>query len=268
VLACSFNNNDARDDTTNGINGVLTGVDVGKGKNGAALWFHTVAPVVAGGSTNESQTAASKSPLPAEQGDFSRGGQLSSGAGASTNGNASPGGTTVGRSNAQGNDPDGYSQGVSSIARPNTAARDAAITNADFSAFGGPGVQRGPDTYVKYDWNTYVPVSTTALSMSGTNLIVAGTPDLANEEDLFERLTKKDPAVQKDIDEQEASLEGRRGALVKIINKSSGEVARDFTLDSAPVWDGVSVAQGRIFIVTADGKIRCYGQPPKPPVLP
>jgi hypothetical protein len=104
--------------------------------------------------------------------------------------------------------------------------------------------------------------------MSGTNLIVAGTPDLANEEDLFERLTKKDPAVQKDIDEQEASLEGKRGALVKIINKSSGQVARDFTLDSAPVWDGVSVAQGRIFIVTADGKIRCYGQPPKPPVLP
>ena len=126
------------------------------------------------------------------------------------------------------------------------------------SAFGGPSAQRGPDTYVKYDWNTYVPVSTKALSMSGTNLIVAGPPDLANEENLFERLTKKDPTVQKDIDEQEASLSGKRGALVKIVNKSSGEVARDFTLDSPPVWDGVSVAQGRIFVVTADGKIRCY----------
>jgi outer membrane protein assembly factor BamB len=279
VLACSFNNNDARDDTTNGINGVLTGVDVGKGKNGAALWFHAAAPVVAGGSTNESQTAVSKAALPAEQGDLNRAGQLSSGAGANsnaaiiggnaqTNGNAASGGATVARANPQGNDPDGYSQGVRSITRTNATVSGAGITNADFSAFGGPGVQRGPDTYVKYDWNTYVPVSTKALSMSGTNLIVAGPPDLANEENLFERLTKKDPTVQKDIDEQEASLSGKRGALVKIVNKSSGEVARDFTLDSPPVWDGVSVAQGRIFIVTADGKIRCYGQPPKPPVLP
>ena len=51
-------------------------------------------------------------------------------------------------------------------------------------------------------------------------------------------------------------------------DSTNGQVSRDFSLDSPPVWDGVSVAQGRIFIVTADGKIRCYGQPPKPPVLP
>ena len=266
VLACSFNNNDARDDSTNGINGVLTGVDVGKGKNGAALWFHAAAPVLAGGSTNESPSAASKAPLPAEQGDFARSGQLSTGT--STNGNSPLGAVAVARANAPGNDPDGYSQGVRKVARTNAPAGGAGLTNLDLSAFGGPGAQRGPDTYVKYDWNTYVPVSTKALSMSGTNLIVAGPPDLANEENLFERLTKKDPTVQKEIDEQEASLSVKRGALVKIINKGSGEVARDFSLDNPPVWDGVSVAQGRIFVVTADGKIHCYGQPPKPPVLP
>jgi outer membrane protein assembly factor BamB len=280
VLACSFNNNDARDDTTNAINGVLTGVDVAKGKNGAALWFHTVTPEVAVGSTNEAQTLASKTPLPAEQGDLNRNGALSAQAGRGTNQTAGLGvasglASATGNSNgatgavtnaaaARGNDPDGYTQGVRSLARRNGTG----ATNADQSAFGGPSAQRGPDTYVKYDWNTYVPVSTKALSMSGTNLIVAGPPDLANEENLFERLTKKDPTVAKDIEEQEASLNGKRGALVKIINKSSGEVARDFSLDSPPVWDGVSVAQGRVFVVTADGKIRCYGQPPKPPVLP
>jgi hypothetical protein len=91
---------------------------------------------------------------------------------------------------------------------------------------------------------------------------------MINEEQIFERLTKKDPTVQKELDEQDASLSGKRGALVKIFNKGDGQVTRDFTIDSPPVWDGVSVAQGRIFIVTEDGKIRCYGQPPKPPVLP
>ena len=268
VLACSFNNNDARDDSTNGINGVLTGVDVGKGKNGAALWFHKLNPLVATGGTNDSQSTASKAPLPKEQGDFNRGGQLSSGAGTHTNSDISATAGAATRGNSQGNDPDGYSQGTRKITQSNAPVSGAGITNADLSAFGGPGVQRGPDTYVKYDWNTYVPVSTKALSMSGTNLVVAGPPDLANEENLFDRLTKKDPTVQKDIEEQEASLNGKRGALVKIINKGSGQVARDFSLDSPPVWDGVSVAQGRIFVVTADGKVRCYGQPPKPPVLP
>jgi hypothetical protein len=104
--------------------------------------------------------------------------------------------------------------------------------------------------------------------MSGTNLVVAGPPDMVNEEQIFERLVKKDPTVQKDLAEQDASLAGKRGAIVTIVNTGNGQVARDFTIDSPPVWDGVSVAQGRIFIVTADGKIRCYGQPPKPPVLP
>lgn len=264
VLAVSFNNNDARDDSTNGINGVITGVDVGKGKNGAALWFHKFTPPAVAEGTNVSPSVASRLPLPAEQGDLNRSGALG--------GSPAPGTNQVAGSRTRrpagvgslGNNPDGYAQAAPTA--PRAGGTNAAA--GGFGAGGGLGGPPRPDTYVKYDWKTYVPVSTRGLSMSGTNLVVAGPPDLVNEEQMFERLVKKDPAVQKDLAEQDASLAGKRGALVKIVNTGNGQVARDFTIDSPPVWDGVSVAQGRIFIVTADGKIKCYGQPPKPPVLP
>ncbi|MEI7728684.1 MAG: PQQ-binding-like beta-propeller repeat protein [Verrucomicrobiota bacterium] len=244
IIACSFDNNDARDDSTNHINGVLTGVDVGKGKHGAALWFHKLTPPAVAASTNVTPSVASAVPLPTDQGDLTRAGAL---------GAAPSKESKIGEKAAPAKPP--VSSGSNAVARQTGPAGSAAL-------------QRGGGTFVKYDWNTYVPVSTRGLSMAGTNLVVAGPPDLVNEEQIFERLTKKDPTVQKELEEQDASLNGQRGALVKIFNSGNGQVARDFTIDSPPVWDGVSVAQGRIFIVTTDGKIRCYGQPPKPPVLP
>jgi len=255
AIACSFDNNDARDDSTNHLDGVLRGVDIGKGKKGAALWFHKLAlPDLVDG-TNVSQSLASKAPLPAEQGDLNRAGALSGTPAAGTNlaaGTNSAGGTNIAGRRLR-----------------RAAGGTNGLAGGPGGAFGTNAVaQQQGGTFVKYDWTSYVPVSTRGLSMSGTNLVVAGPPDLVNEEQIFERLTKKDPTVQKELDEQDASLAGRRGALVKIFNKGDGQVARDFTIDSPPVWDGVSVAQGRIFIVTEDGKIRCYGQPPKPPVLP
>ena len=244
VVAYSFNNNDARDESTNGINGVLTGVDVGKGRNGAALWFHKLTPPVVAGSTNPAPGVASAIPLPQDQGDLNRSGALAAAA-------------VEGASQVT-NTPDATTP---SVGGTNKLARRA-------GGAGAAKAQAGAGTFVKYDWAAYVPISTRGFSMSGTNLVVAGPPDLVNEEQMFERLTKKDPTVQKELEEQDASLSGKRGALVKIFNSGNGQVARDFTIDSPPVWDGVSVAQGRIFIVTTDGKIKCYGQPPKPPVLP
>jgi hypothetical protein len=257
AIACSFDNNDARDDSTNHIDGVLRGVDIGKGKKGAALWFHRLSLPELVDSTNGSQSVASKAPLPAEQGDLTRGGALS---GTSTPG-ANPASGSVGA---------GGTNALARRFRNPDATNGLAAGPSGSSAPGGTNAiaQQQGGTFVKYDWTSYVPVSTRGLSMSGTNLVVAGPPDLVNEEQIFKRLTEKDPTVQKELDEQDASLAGKRGALVKIFNKGDGQVTRDFTIDSPPVWDGVSVAQGRIFIVTEDGKIRCYGQPPKPPVLP
>jgi hypothetical protein len=34
----------------------------------------------------------------------------------------------------------------------------------------------------------------------------------------------------------------------------------ELKLKSPPVWDGMAVAQGRLFVSTVDGKVLCFGK--------
>jgi hypothetical protein len=118
--------------------------------------------------------------------------------------------------------------------------------------------------FVKYDWTNHVPVTTRAMSMAGKEVVVSGTPNMINEEETFAKLMEKDPAIQETLKEQDAAIHGQRGGSVKLVGKEDGQVGRELPLKSAPVWDGMAVARGHLYIVTEDGKIQCYGQPVKP----
>ncbi len=179
VLACSFDKGDARDESGNGIHGVVSGLDAGKGKNSGALWFHK---------------------------------SLSKGQG------GKPGEKKLGK--------------------------------------------KDTGTFVQFDWTRYVPVVTRAMAMSGNNVFVAGPPNFINEEYAFERLTQKDTAIQEELANQDASLNGERGGTMYMVNTETGEVAGDFKLDRPPVWDGMSIAHGCIFVATTDGRVQCYGRKP------
>jgi hypothetical protein len=222
VVACTFDNNDARDQSGNNLNGVMAGVEIGKGKSGTALRFRNFAPSLAAQPT--ATNTAGILPI-----------TLNSA---------------------------GLSGGTSNLTLPSTrGSRRAALAGTNTTS-------RGGGTFVNYDWTSYVPVVTRALSMAGGDVVVAGAPDLVNEEVAFEKLTQKDPGIQNALKEQDAALNGQRGASVKVVGKGTGQVSREFTLDTTPVWDGMAVAHGRIYIVTSDGKIQCYGKPPPPQILP
>ena len=124
---------------------------------------------------------------------------------------------------------------------------------------GGKAAPKNSGTFVKYDWTSYVPVVTRAMVMAGKNILVSGPPDLVNEEYAFERMTQKDPAIQKELAEQDASLSGQRGGVMQVVNTETGETSGEFKLDRPPVWDGMAVAHGRIYVSTTDGKVQCYG---------
>lgn len=169
ALVCTFDNGDARDESGNGTHGVSTGVETGKGKVGAALWFRT------GGA-------------------------------------------------------------------------------------GGGGGAPGKDSYVEKKWDTYVPIVTRAMTLAGKNLFVSGPPDTLDEEYAFERMASKDPAIQKELEEQDAALEGKRGAKLWMMNVDTGEQGGSLELDSPPVWDGMVVARGKLYIATVDGRVKCFGK--------
>ncbi len=179
ALFSSFDKGDARDDLASGLHGVAFGVDSGKGKSGAALWFRK------------------------------------------------SGGPTVAAGNPK------------------------------------AGAKQDESTLVAHGWERYVPVVTRAMAMAGKSVLLSGPPDKLDEEYAFERLAQKDSSIQADLAEQDASLDGKRGGTLTVVSTETGEASSDLELKSPPVWDGMAVAQGHLFIACTDGVLRCFGAPKK-----
>ncbi|MHC4403697.1 MAG: outer membrane protein assembly factor BamB family protein [Planctomycetota bacterium] len=93
-------------------------------------------------------------------------------------------------------------------------------------------------------WRTRVPLRPTAMTLAGDVLLLAGPPDLDEPGDAL------------------AAVEGRKGALLWTIDAETGRKLAQRGLPSAPVFDGMAVAGGRLFISTMDGTIACLGPQP------
>jgi hypothetical protein len=91
--------------------------------------------------------------------------------------------------------------------------------------------------------------------LANRTLFVAGPPDVADEVVAFRK--PDDPAVQKSLLQQEAALENRSGALLLAVSASDGRKLAEYKLDSAPTWDGMAAASGRLYLSTMDGKVLC-----------
>jgi outer membrane protein assembly factor BamB len=117
----------------------------------------------------------------------------------------------------------------------------------------------GAGSFVQHEWQRFVPVVTRAMAMAGKTIFVAGPPDLLDEEYAFERMTQKDPAIQTELAEQDAALRGERGAVMQAVNAETGEVSSDFKLNKPPVWDGMAIARGAIYVSDTEGNVTRYG---------
>lgn len=120
----------------------------------------------------------------------------------------------------------------------------------------------GPDkgSFVRHDWDRFVPIVARSMALAGNTVLVGGAPDTIDEEYAFERLAARDPAILKELEEQNEALEGRRGAKLWAVNTQNGEQSQGLELQSPPVWDGISTAKGRVFVSTMDGRLQCFGR--------
>jgi outer membrane protein assembly factor BamB/SAM-dependent methyltransferase len=90
-----------------------------------------------------------------------------------------------------------------------------------------------------YRWRVRVAVRPVAMALAGDKLLLAGPPD------------RQDPA------EALAALEGRHGGVLLVLSAADGKVLSESTLATPPVFDGLAIAQGRLYVSTADGKVLC-----------
>ncbi|MEZ6040169.1 MAG: LamG-like jellyroll fold domain-containing protein [Planctomycetaceae bacterium] len=120
--------------------------------------------------------------------------------------------------------------------------------------------QKPGDSLVKPKWTADVPIYVRAMVLAGSNLFIVGPPDIIDEESTFQQLSERDPEVQTLLKQQDDALEGVAGGKLLAVRTDTGEVEHELQLDTLPAWDGLSGAQGQLFLTTLDGRVMCFGK--------
>lgn len=86
-------------------------------------------------------------------------------------------------------------------------------------------------------WQEYLPIRIEAMALTRDTLFAAGSPDVLKSDDPL------------------AALEGRLGGVLAVIDPTTGETLSKVTLSGAPSFDGMSAANGSLYLVTRDGRV-------------
>ncbi len=109
---------------------------------------------------------------------------------------------------------------------------------------------------VKHNWTEDLPFFARAMVLAKGTLLLAGPPDLINEETAFRRIS--DPKTQERLREQLESVEGKKGAILWAVTAADGTKIAQYKLKTPPVFDGMIAANGRLYIITVDGQVVCW----------
>ncbi len=135
----------------------------------------------------------------------------------------------------------------------------ASLKEAEVLKKPGAGPNKQLLQHPEFVWTQEIPLFARAMALADKTLLVAGPPDFIDEESAFQSLGQRDQKTVKELAEQDAALSGARGAVLRLVAAESGKTIRELKLDAPPVWDGMSVAGGRVFVATIDGRIVSYG---------
>jgi hypothetical protein len=96
------------------------------------------------------------------------------------------------------------------------------------------------------------------MALGGKTLFVAGPPDLADETEMLGYLPGAEDDINRQLKTQDEAWRGKRGGLLRAISAGNGQKLAEYRIDSIPVSDGMSVAEGRVFISLIDGSVVCF----------
>jgi outer membrane protein assembly factor BamB len=119
----------------------------------------------------------------------------------------------------------------------------------------GGGLKAPPGTGIRTAWAERLAAEVNSMLLADKALFVAGPPDMVDEDQAVKSIS--DPKTIKALAEQEAALEGRRGALLVVVSPESGKRLAGYRLDSMPVFDGLAAAGGCLYFAAKDGKVIC-----------
>jgi len=118
--------------------------------------------------------------------------------------------------------------------KPNTPFSDSEKSVPDF----GVGKVKGKAS----KWTAAMTVRPRAMLKAGDNLYMGTMPTKALTGDPY------------------AAFEGRMGGMITIVSAKDGSKVAEYKLAAPVVWDGMAAANGRLFVSTETGTVRCLGK--------
>ncbi len=92
-------------------------------------------------------------------------------------------------------------------------------------------------------WSRRIAIRAHALAVTRRHLCLAGAPDVADKTDPW------------------GAFEDRKGGLLAVYTKADGKEVAQLPLPSAPVYDALAAAKGRLFVTLRNGSLLCVGAP-------
>ena len=111
---------------------------------------------------------------------------------------------------------------------------------------------------VQPHWTEDLPLLVRSMALTGDTLFVCGPPDIVDEEESFAKLTEGDPKVHKILQKQDEALNGKLGGILRAVSATDGSTLSEIKINSLPVWDALTPANGNLYLATTDGRIICF----------
>ncbi len=129
-----------------------------------------------------------------------------------------------------------------------------------------------------FEWSETAPFTVRAMVATADSLLIAGVPDMGKRVgDIDPMLSPEKYKESQDAQQNKkgydptkaplgfenpaeavAAFRGERGAYLRLVSKEDGSMTKEFKLDGVPVSDGMSVANGNLFISLKNGSVSCY----------
>ncbi len=93
----------------------------------------------------------------------------------------------------------------------------------------------------KNTWQRRIPIRGRAMVVTAHRLCVAGPPDVVDTLDPW------------------AAFEGRKGGVLRIVDKADGRTLSEHKLAMPPVFNGAAAAGGRLLLSLEGGSVACFG---------
>jgi hypothetical protein len=117
-----------------------------------------------------------------------------------------------------------------------------------------PGASSG--TKVPYQWSVASPILVRGMAATPTNLFIAGPDDILNENEALKAID--DETMQQQLADQDDAMQGKKGGLLQSVSTQDGSTASSLPIPTIPVFDGLAVGQGALYLAGMDGTVRCY----------